>query len=187
MAFGVATPNHPLTVDEYLGLEEASSVKHDYVGGEIYAHAGASRRHNSVAGNLFARLWAAARGGPCRVFGSDMRLRVADDVFYYPDIQVVCEPDDDDERFTSRPCLVVEVFSPTTEAVDRREKPLNYRRLASLKAYLMVYQDSMRVARWWRDDQGAWWQAEVQGEGRVPVPCPQIELALQEIYEGVPL
>ncbi len=185
MALHAATPHPYLSVEEYLRLEEASSVRHEYVGGELYALAGASDRHNRIAMNLAAHLWMAARGGPCRVYGSDMKLRVADDAVYYPDIQVVCDPEDTEEWYKSRPCLVVEVLSPSTEAIDRREKLLAYRRLPSLKAYVVVYRDECRVARHWRDEQGVWWQAEVEGEGRVPFPCPALELSLADIYEGL--
>ena len=181
-----STPHPPLSVEDYLRLEEASSVRHEYVGGELYALAGATDRHNRIAGNLFARLWTAARGGPCRVYGSDMMLRVAEDLFYYPDVQVVCDPADGDERYKTLPCLVIEVLSPSTETVDRREKLLAYRRLPSLKAYVVVYRDDRRVQRHWRDDHGAWGQAEVQGEGLVTFPCPESELLLDDIYEGLP-
>lgn len=71
-------------------MEETATVKHEYVAGTIHARAGASSRHNLIAGNIFAGLWNAARGGSCRVYGRDMRLRAAEDTFYYPDVMVVC-------------------------------------------------------------------------------------------------
>lgn len=174
-----------LSVDDYLLPEGTSAVRHEYVGGELYAQAGASRGHNLVAGNIFARLWNAAQESPCEVLVNDMMLRVAEDVFYYPDVLVTCDPDDTDPRFVTRPCLIVEVLSPSTTAIDRREKLLAYRRLPSLKAYVMVYQDEVRVERYSRDERGAWWQAEVLGEGRVPFPCPEVELTLADLYEGL--
>lgn len=186
MASPALTPVPLLGVDDYLRLEEASTTRHEYVGGERYGLAGASDRHNRICLNIAARLWAAARGGPCRVYTSDMMLRVAEDVFYYPDVQVVCDPEDGEQGYESRPCLVVEVLSPSTEAIDRREKLLAYRRLSSLRAYVLVYRDERRVARYWREEQDAWWPAEVHGEGRVPFPCPELELSLAEIYEGLP-
>lgn len=185
MAQSAATPHRPLDVDEYLCLEEASSTRHEYVGGEIYAHAGASDRHNRIAGNIFAHLWEAVRGGPCRVYMSNMKVRVAEDALYYADVQVVCDPSDIGELYKTRPCLVVEVLSPSTEAIDRREKLMAYRRLSSLQAYVIVYQDEPRVVRHWRDERGGWWQAEVHGEGQVPFPCAGIELSLADIYEGL--
>lgn len=180
-----ATPHRLLTVAEYLQLEAQSSVRHEYVGGELYAHAGASERHNLIVTNLTIDIGTAARGTTCRVFTGDMKLRAAPDVIYYPDLMVVCDDSDDDPYVKERPCLVVEVLSPTTEGTDRREKLMSDRRIDSLRAYLMVYQDQRRVARQWRDEQGAWWQAEVSGEGIVPIPCPELTLTLDEIYQGV--
>lgn len=183
-------PHEPLSVEDYLKLEETSQIRHEYVGGVIHAHAGGTRRHDVVSGNVFALLWNASRGGPCRVHTADRLLRTSDDVFYYPDVMVVCPPEDEaadtEALFEESPCLVVEVTSPTTEATDRREKMLAYRRIPSLKAYLIVAQESLRVERHWHDEAGRWWQAEAVGpEGVVPVPCPEVELTLAQIYEGL--
>ena len=174
----------PVSVEEYLRLEEASAVKHEYVAGEITALAGASRRHNRIAGNIFARLLAASRNSSCRVYISDVKLRAAEDVFYYPDVMVACGPEPENPFVETAPCLLVEVTPPTTQVVDRREKLLIYKRIPTLKAYLVVHQDARRVERHWRDETGAWRYADLVREGRVPLPCPEIELALGEIYEG---
>lgn len=175
----------PLSVEEYLRLAEMSQVRHEYVGGEIHALPGASDRHNRIAMNIAAGLWNAARGSACRVYGSDMLLRVAEDVFYYPDVQVVCDPTDTEEMFKSRPCVVVEVLAPSTEATDLREKLLAYRRLETLQAYVVVYRDRVRVQRYWRDEQGTWHHADLVGPGQVPFSCPEVTLSTAEIYEGL--
>lgn len=181
-----AVPHRLPSVEEYLDLEEAATVRHEYVGGALYALAGATKRHNRIAGNIFARLWSAARGGPCRVYSSDVKLKVAEDVFYYPDVMVACGPEGENPVYEEAPCLVVEVVSPGTESIDRREKLLAYKRLSIVEAYLIVDQEKARVERHWRDEQGSWWQAEILGEGSVLVPCPEkIELTLAEIYEGL--
>jgi Uma2 family endonuclease len=177
----------PPTVDEYLAIEEASATKHEYVAGQLYALSGASDRHNSIAMNIAAQLWSAARDGPCRVYGSDMRLRIFDDAVYYPDVQVVCDPTDTEAMYKTSPCVVVEVLSPSTQSIDLREKLMAYRRLDSLQAYVIVYRDEMRVLRHYRDDNGAWFVAEVaSAEGRVPFPCPEIVLTLADMYQGLP-
>jgi Uma2 family endonuclease len=183
-----AVPHKPLSVEEYLKLEEDATLRHEFVGGMIYAHAGGTSRHNVISGNIFALLWNASRGGPCRVYNSDMRLQAAEEVFYYPDVMVVCGPEEvgDEALQQDAPCLVVEVTSPSTESIDRREKLLAYRSLPSLKAYLIVSQEEMRVERHWRDETGQWWRAEAVGpEGVAPVPCPEVELTLSQIYEGL--
>jgi len=187
MAEPVAQPHKPLTVEEYLALEESASRKHEYVAGEIYAHAGATNRHNIIAGNIYALLWNAARGTDCRVYNSDTKLRAAEDIFYYPDIMVVCGGDDtgNDAVYQDAPCMVVEVASPSTASVDRREKLAAYKKLASLRTYLIVSQDERRVERHWRDEGGSWWHADLSGEGRIPVPCSESRLTLDQIYEGL--
>jgi Uma2 family endonuclease len=135
--------------------------------------------------NIAARLWGAAGDGPCHVYGSDMRLRIGNDAVYYPDVQVVCDPGDAEEMYKIAPCVVVEVLSPSTQPIDRREKLLAYRRIESLQAYIIVYRDEMRVMRHYRDEKGAWFDAQVSGEGNVPFPRPELVLTLAEIYRGL--
>lgn len=180
-----AIRHRPLTVEEYLALEEENSVRHEYVGGQVFAFAGAKEAHNLIVANLITALRTAARNTPCRVYPSDMLLRAAEDAFYYPDVMTVCDPEDTNATYKTRPCTVVEVLSPSTSSVDQREKLLAYRRIPSLKAYVIVYQDEMRVKTVSRDVNGAWWEAEVAGEGNVLFPCPELELTLAEIYEDV--
>ena len=114
----------------------------------------------------------------------DRELRAAEDTIYYPDVMVTCEPEED-PLVENYPCLVVEVASPSTESIDRREKMLAYRKIPTLQAYLIVAQDERRVERFWRDESGEWRQGEAVGEGFVPIPCPEAKLPLAEIYEGL--
>lgn len=180
------TPPHGgLTVEEYLKLEECASVKHEYVAGEIHAMVGASRRHNRVAGNIYRRLADAAEGGPCRVYISDMKVRVAEDLFYYPDVMVACVPEPEDPYVESEPCLVVEVSSPSTEKTDQREKLAAYKKIPSLSAYHIVAQDRAWIERHWRGEDGVWRRADLVDEGRVPIPCPETEITLVQVYEGL--
>src|SRR4051794_19641555 len=91
----MATPirrDRPMTVEEYVAFEATSDVRHEFVDGEIYAMSGVSRRHSKISGNIFARCWAATRGGPCRVHQSEVKLRIRQ-IFYYPDVMVACEPE----------------------------------------------------------------------------------------------
>jgi Uma2 family endonuclease len=182
----------PMSVVDYLALEEVSPVRHEYIAGHIYALAGATEPHNRIAGNIFGHLWAAARGGTCRVFMSDMKLRIdhgvgqgSESLFYYPDVMVVCDSGDREALYKTRPCLVVEVLSPGTDVIDRREKLFHYKQLSSLRAYVMASQDEPKASYHYRDENGTWWQAEVAGEGTVPFPCLEVTLSLAEIYEGV--
>jgi Uma2 family endonuclease len=166
-------------------MEEASSTKHEYVAGEVFALSGATQRHNLIAGNVLAQLWNAARGDQCRVYGGDMRVRIGDDAVYYPDVQVVCDPADSEPLFTTNPCVIVEVLSPSTSSIDLREKLLVYKRIESLRAYMIVFQDQRRVLRHYRDEDNKWFDALHGADSTVPFPCPEVELTLAEIYEGL--
>lgn len=160
-------------------------MRHEYVAGQVYAMTGASLRHNRIVGNLFAHLWTAARGGPCRVYSETVRFRAARDIVYYPDVMVACGPEGDDPLSEDAPCLVAEVLSPSTQEIDRREKAMVYKAVPGLRAYLVIHQELRRVERHWCDEEGTWWHADVAHEGRVPIPCPALVLTLDEIYEGV--
>jgi Uma2 family endonuclease len=174
-----------LTVEEYLKLEESATVRHEYVGGEIFAMVGATKLHNRIIVNITGRLWEAARGGDCRVYSESVKLRVAEDVIYYPDVMVACGPEGDDPLVEDTPCLVIEVASPSTETTDRREKLAAYKRMTRLEAYLIVSQNRRWVERHFRAEDGTWRRADLVDEGRFSVPCPETNLSLSEIYEGL--
>jgi Uma2 family endonuclease len=187
----MASPAHrasPLTIDDYLLLEEASATRHEYVAGQVHALAGTTKRHNTIAGNIHALLWQAMGDGPCRVFIGDVKLRAGSDAIYYPDVMVVCEPDGEaGPLIVEAPCLVVEVISPSTASIDRREKLAAYRGLPSLRAYLVVEQELQRVERHWRDEEGTWQYADhtaLAGAVRVPLACPDVVLTLADIYRN---
>jgi Uma2 family endonuclease len=185
----MSTPDkrqRPLSIEEYLELEVASDVRHEYVAGEIYAMTGATRRHNRIVGNILTRLYAVAGDGPCRVYFEAVKLRAARNIVYYPDVMVACGPEGDDPYVEDAPCLVVEVLSPSTETTDRREKAFVYQQLKGLEAYVIVHQDVRHAEWWWRDERGDWRYTEVAGGGHVPFPCPGngLEMTLDEIYRG---
>jgi Uma2 family endonuclease len=179
-----------MTVEEYFRFEEDSPIKHEYVAGEVYAMSGATARHNTIAGNIFTRLFGFAGDGPCRVFMSDMRVQTAEDKYYYPDVAVVCTPIADLDVVAREPCVVVEATSPSTARIDRGEKLETYRGIHSLHAYLIVDHRRRRVERHWRDEPGgAWMRAEIVGDDTtlIPIPCLDVHLTLDEIYRRVEL
>jgi Uma2 family endonuclease len=182
------SPLRTMTVEEYFRFDEASQVRHEYVSGELYAMSGATVRHSTIALNVAARLLAAAGDGPCRVVLNDMRLQVAHDVYYYPDVMVICLPMDELDVTAREPCLVAEVTSPSTARIDRGEKLAAYKQLSTLRAYLIIDHRRRRVERHWRAGQDdAWQREEIALEGRVPVPCVDARLTLGEIYRRVDL
>ena len=180
-----------LDVAEYLEAERDGQVRHEYVAGHVYevgetgVGAGASARHNRIAGNIFTRLNVHLDGADCEPFISDMKVRVAPDLFYYPDVFVACDPPGGDPYFRTEPRLVVEVLSPSTERADRREKLAAYRDCPSVLEYALVSQDGTRVELHRRDADG--WHAEVfdDQEDRVTFDSVGLTLSLRDIYRNV--
>jgi Uma2 family endonuclease len=154
----VASPQYHLTPDEYLKLEEQSQIKHEYIDGEAYAMAGATDAHVTIAGNLFALLRSHVRGSGCRVYISDMKVRIEQlNRFYYPDVMVTCD-DRDQETTTYKqfPRLIVEVLSDSTEAFDRGDKFADYRTIESLHEYVLISTKHQRVECFQRMTDGKW-------------------------------
>ena len=179
-----------LTPEEYLEGERHSDIRHEFIDGQAYAMAEAGERHNRIAGNAFFRLRAQARGGSCGVFMSDMKLRIAEsNCFYYPDVMLACDPEDDEEYFKQRPCLLIEVLSPSTAALDRREKWLAYKQIASLRYYLIVSADKRQVEIHFRDESGGWQARMLDDSETFTVRCPGFEagLSMDGLYEDVRL
>jgi Uma2 family endonuclease len=142
--------------------------------------------HNRIAVNVVAALLPAARAIGCRVVGSDQKLQPANDLYYYPDVQVLCDPADDDPLIKLRPCVVIEVSSQGTEAIDRREKLLVYSGITSLLVYLIIAQDRRQVTVHFRDWAGLWKTLQAQGTDGVAIGClGGYELGLDDIYRDV--
>jgi len=172
-------------VDKYLEGELATEVKHEYVAGIVYAMGGASREHNIIAMNLGAALHGHLRGGPCQTFMADMKvhLRLGDDeIFYYPDVVVGCDPDDRARYYLERPRFIAEVASPATERVDRREKLLAYTRLESLTTYLILEQDRPAGLLYRRS--ADWATEPLAGDDRFELPELEITLSVEQLYTG---
>ena len=175
-----------LTYSEYLAYEEASLTKHEFVNKQAYAMAGASEDHNLLVGGLFSRIWNHLRGKPCRVFSSDMKLTIAsaNNATYYPDVMVVCDRTDSDPYVKQKPCLLIEVLSPSTALLDRREKLFNYQKLESLQEYVLVSQSEIKVELYRRDSEGWLVQSLSMGES-LQLQSIDLAIALADIYEDV--
>jgi Uma2 family endonuclease len=155
----IASPQQPhLTPEEYLQMEAQSPVKHEYIDGQIYAMAGASDPHVTIAGNLFALLRSHVRSSGCRVYISDMKAQIeALNRFYYPDVLVSCdERDRETSTYKRFPTLIVEVLSDSTEAFDRGDKFADYQNLESLREYVLINTKRQRVECFRRNDEGLW-------------------------------
>lgn len=171
----------PLTEEEYLALERESPLRHELVGGIPYAMAGASLDHNLLVTNLVALLKPLARAKGCRVYSETVKLKLAEDTFYYPDVMAVCGPKAH-PLYETAPCLVVEVLSSSTEAQDRREKLARYLRLPSLEGYHLLESEGRGGTLYRRTAEGF---VEEPLEESFALPCLGGRLSLADLYEGV--
>ena len=175
-----------ISVDDYLAGELESDIRHEYLNGVVYAMAGSSDNHNAIILKLCSALDHHLSGGRCRVQMIDAKVRIAvadDEIFYYPDIMVLCDRRDSQDYFKRYPKVVVEVLSPSTESIDRRERFLNYRRIETLEEYVLVAQDKLEVTVFAR---GKLWQPEILTErGQVlSLPSLNFQMPLAEVYSG---
>jgi Uma2 family endonuclease len=176
--------------DEYLALERAGEVRHEYLRGELFAMVGASRAHNSIVTRLVVALHTRLAGRGCEVYSNDMRVRVeATDFVAYPDVVVACgEPHFHDAHTDTLldPVLIVEVLSPSTSDYDRGSKFAHYRSIPSLRDYLLVAQDEVRVEHFAAEQAGTWRFSETRDPAAViDVPSVGCRLPLAEVYEGL--
>lgn len=176
-----------MTVEEYLRNEEKSPVRHEYVNGFVYplAQAGTSDAHALITVNMVAALHPLARRKGCFTYASDMQLMTADrSSYYYPDVMVTCEPRQDEARFKTAPCLLVEVLSKSTAHTDHFAKYHAYTALPSLQLYLLVEQSGRCVYAYERTPQG-WKKREYTHKDAIPLPFLGAELLLDDIYADV--
>ncbi len=173
---------------DYLAFDKTTDVKHEYVDGYIHAMAGASERHNRITMNIGFHLRSGARGSHCGVFLSDMKFRAEHGRFYYfPDVMLVCNQDDDDQFYKEKPCFIAEVASVSTEKIDRREKWLTYSKVESLRYYLLVDSTKKFVEYYFRDKQNQWQAAILETGETLKIECENYRAVLdvESIYEDV--
>lgn len=177
------------TPEQYLRLERKADCKSEYINGHIIAMAGASRRHNLIAGNFYREVNQQLRGRSCETYISDMRVKVSHTGLYtYPDVVIACgdiQFEDAETDTLLTPTVIVEVLSPSTEAYDRGEKFAHYRRLESLQEYILVAQDKVRIEHYVR--QGEQWVLSEASDLNDTVHLATVDCAvtLQDIYDKV--
>lgn len=182
----------PVTPEQYLADELLREVRHEYLGGYVYAMSGASGHHNVISGNLYIALTQHYRPQGCRVYQEGMKAKLnwgGHTYFYYPDVMLCCDAKDDPaEYFCTSPCLLVEVLSSATARYDRQEKFHAYRQIASLQTYVLVDQKHMHLTLHRRAND---WQAEIFTEptDAIQLGCgpehPALTMTLAQIYETV--
>lgn len=174
-----------ISVEEYLEAENDGEHRHEYVYGEIYAMAGASVPHNLINVNITTLFKLASKGTKCRVYASDMKVRVDEEIFYYPDVIVTCQ-DIADTYYENNPCVIVEVISKSTARNDLLEKRLAYTKMESLQLYLLV-DSRKRWVKGFRRVGSQWQEMTVIKDQPIEIPCIDTEMTLEQIYEGTDL
>lgn len=173
------------SVDEYLRMERYSTIKHEFHDGYVYAMSGGTQAHNIIALNMAAFIRAVVRGGACRVFTSDIKVRQSPGDYVYPDVAVSCDPRDDvpERDWIEHPVLIVEVPSRSTEKHDRGDKFEGYEALASLQDYVLVEYKQKAVEVWRRDDAGQWTMTSYGPGQDVSLQSVSATMSLDRIYE----
>ncbi len=183
-----AAPKHRwISVEAYLAGELTALIKHEYVDGIVYAMAGATNRHNTIAVNIVSALHMKLRGNPCRPFNSDTKIHIRSATqtrFYYPDALVTCRPNPDNDSYQDHPNLIIEVLSEGTRRIDEGEKKDAYLSLPSMEAYLLVGTTEPSVVVYRRTDRGFVREVIEDPAGVIPLPFLGTELTLAEIYEN---
>ncbi|HIK09260.1 MAG TPA: Uma2 family endonuclease [Oscillatoriaceae cyanobacterium M33_DOE_052] len=186
----IASPQPSLTPEEYLELEAQSAIKHEYIDGEVYAMAGTTDTHNTIALNLATLIRSHLRGTDCRVYFADIKAQIEKrNCFYYPDLLVTCHPQDRETSTYKRfPKLIIEVLSDSTEAFDRGDKFNDYQTLESLEEYVLVNTKHPRIEIFRRNQQGLWlYQSYSTTAGNIKLQSIDLTMTFEGIYEDVTL
>ncbi|WP_024544970.1 Uma2 family endonuclease [Picosynechococcus sp. NKBG15041c] len=184
------TTDHYLSPEEYLALEQDSDIRHEYMHGEVYAMAGATRAHNTLSLNLAIALRNHLNNSPCRTYMADVKVRLsAGKKFFYPDLIVSC--DDNDElslSYVTEPRVIIEVLSESTEGFDRGNKFKFYRTIPSLQEYVLVSTTQYSVDCFRRGEGDLWILESYQGqEALLKLQSLDLEISLADIYATVTL
>lgn len=173
---------------DYLALEAASNVKHEFLDGQIYGMAGGTPEHAALKAAVTGLLFAQIRAGYCRAHDSDLRVRVlATGLATYPDVTIVCGPTDrdpDDINAVTNPTLIVEVLSRSTEAYDRGDKFEHYKNIISLQQYVLVSDSAREIETWTRVAEGEWVQSIAHEGEQARLSSISALLDVSEVYEA---
>lgn len=172
-----------LSEEDYIQGELRSDVRHEYIQGNVYAMVGTSKRHNLIATSILVALRAHLQSSPCKVYMSDVKVKIKD-TFFYPDLLVSCVENKLSPYYETDPVIVVEVLSPSTEAKDRFYKRMIYQRLESLREYVLVEQDKIQIDVYRRVDDG-WMLESYAISDTVAFESIGFTIPIEEVYADV--
>jgi len=183
----VAYEKQKYTIEEYLQMERASDVKHEYYQGEIFAMAGAGNRHITISTNLIIELGTRLKTSPCFPYGSDMRIHIPENtLFTYPDISIICGETntfDKDKDTALQPVILIEILSKATSDYDRGGKFKLYRDIPTLKAYMLVNSENIGVEIWRINEHNHWELEEYKSlQEIVTLLAIDVSISMEDIY-----
>lgn len=178
-----------IDVEDYLMLDQNSkNARYEYLDGELRMLAGGSAYHSAIIARLSSILERNLEDSPCWVYNSDMKLQLSESRYVYPDIMISCDQRDQepDQTIIHYPSLVVEVLSPGTEAIDRREKLIYYQECPTIQDYIMVDTQSIRIEVYHREEDG--WKLRAYGpDSIIQLESFEIRFPISAIYRGMKL
>lgn len=186
----MAQPAHSVnySLEDYVALEDSSSVKHEFLEGQIYAMAGGTPEHAALKAAVTGLLFAHLKGGNCRLYDADLRVKVQQTgLLTYPDVTVACsalERDAQDPNAILNPTLLIEVTSRSTEEYDRGDKFEHYKHIPTLKEYLLVSHKERSLDLWRRETNGSWSRTNVGTGQTVMLASVGANLAVDEIFDS---
>ncbi|HJT55997.1 MAG TPA: Uma2 family endonuclease [Ktedonobacteraceae bacterium] len=177
-----------LDVEDYLQLNrDSKNVRYEYLDGEVTMLAGGSPDHSIIIANLTAIIKSPLKGGQCRVYNSDVQLKLSEKRYVFPDITVSCDERDRNQKETIRyPRVVIEVLSPTTEATDRGRKAAYYRATSTIQEYVMADSEEIFIEVH-RREEGKWTINTFEPGDTVILKSLGIQFPVEDTYEGTSL
>jgi Uma2 family endonuclease len=184
-------PERVYTAQEYLALERAAEFRNEFVNGQIRALSGGSLAHNLLVGNLLVGIREQLRGRSCSVFSNALRVKVDTlETYVYPDVVALCEPprlEDAHADTLLNPAVIVEVLSESTERYDRGDKFAHYRKIDSLREYILVAQDKVRIEQYVRHGEHWLFNEISDPAGALRIETLGCEIAIRDVYDRVEL
>jgi Uma2 family endonuclease len=175
-----------MSAAEYLDWEPTQEDRYEYWDGEVVAMSGGTRNHNRISLNFSKLLDDALLNRDCDVYIADVKVQVEPGrKYFYPDVVVTCDKGDDDAQIVQFPCLIIEVLSPSTEAIDRGAKFARYRQFQSLQEYVLVQVDRPKVEVFRRNENNQWVLSEYDLEDRLLLESIGVEIAISDLYRQV--
>jgi Uma2 family endonuclease len=175
-----------MSAAEYLDWEPTQEDHYEYWDGEVVAMSGGTRNHNRISLNFSKLLDDALVNRDCEVYIADVKVQVEPGrKYFYPDVVVTCDKGDNDAQIVQFPCLIIEVLSPSTEAIDRGAKFARYRQFPSLQEYVLVQVDRPKVEVFRRNDRNQWVLSEYDLDDRLLLESIGVEIAISDLYRQV--